>query len=103
MLVVWNALTNNVTASSIKANYISGKEAPSDLTLRSAMSVRSRRVTSVWPNEHQQTLSFYSNAEHLRTLKAYTLQWDKNNDFGCDISFIISNTIKTLQHILSNS
>ena len=75
---------------SIKTHYISGKEAPRELTFRSAKSIWSRRVTLVWPNEHQQTLSFHGNAEHLRTLKAYMLQWDKkNNEFGCDISFIV--------------
>ena len=89
-LVVWNALTTNVDGySTIKAHHISGKEAPSDLTFRSAMPVLSRRVTSVCLNEYQQTLSLHSNAEHMRSLKTDTLQWGENNEFGCDISFII--------------
>ena len=64
VLVVWNALINNVIGySSIKANC----KAPSDFTFRTTMSARSRRVT----------LSFHSNAEHLYTLIAYMLKWDK--------------------------
>ena len=51
--------------------------------------VRIRRVTSVWPNEHLQALSFHINAEHLRTLKAHMMQCGKNTEFGCDTSFSI--------------